>query len=276
MKNTQKITSAMKMVAAARLRRAEERANSARPFVERLQHFLDGFTTDPENVPHELARVRDVSRIGLLMMTSDRGLCGGFNSNLFKEGKKFLEEHGYDKTNVYIVGKKGRDHYKRNPAVNVVETFTDMDQSIEHREVKAITDRVASDFISGEIDELYLLYAKFKSPAVCIPTVIKLLPITAQEKSEEEQDRHISDIIFMPSPEAILNILFPKYLYTRVMVSLAETFASEQGQRMVAMTNATDNAKEMVRVLTLTFNKVRQAAITREIAEIVGGAEALG
>lgn len=266
----------MKMVAAARLRRAEERANSARPFVDRLQHFMDGFTTDPENVPHELARVRDVSRVGLLVMTSDRGLCGGFNTNLFKEAKKFLEEHNPNKVNVYVVGKKGRDHYKRNPAINVVATFLDLDQNIAHREVKAISDRVSQDFVSGEIDELYLLYARFKSPAVCYPTVIKLLPITAEEKSEEEQQGHISDIIFMPSPEAILNILFPKYLYTRVMVSLAETFASEQGQRMVAMTNATDNAKEMVRVLTLTFNKVRQAAITREIAEIVGGAEALG
>jgi F-type H+-transporting ATPase subunit gamma len=274
-KNTQKITSAMKMVAAARLRRAEERANNARPFVDRLQHFLDGFMTDPENVPHELARVRDVSRIGLLMMTSDRGLCGGFNSNLFKEAKKFLDEHGTDKVDVYMVGKKGRDHYKARNDIKIVETYLDMDQNIEHREVKAITDRVSRDFINGEIDELYLLYAKFKSPAVCIPTIIKLLPITTQEKTEDA-DRHIADIIFMPSPEAILNILFPKYLYTRVMVSLAETFASEQGQRMVAMTNATDNAKEMVRVLTLTFNKVRQAAITREIAEIVGGAEALG
>lgn len=266
----------MKMVAAARLKRAEDRANNARPFVERLQEFLDGFTLDPESVPHPLAEVRDVSRIGLLIMTSDRGLCGAFNTNLFKECEKFLKEHGKSKTRMYIVGRKGNDHFKRDHEINIVANIRDLDQKIDPREVKALTDRVSKDFLEKEIDELYLLYAKYKSPAVCYPTVIKLLPITAEKKpDEQEQQRHIADLIFMPSPEAILEILFPKYLYTRVMVSLAETFASEQGQRMVAMTNATENAKEMVRALTLRFNKVRQAAITKEISEIVGGAEAL-
>ena len=264
----------MKMVAAARLRRAEERASSARPYVDRLQSFLDGFTLDPESVPHELAEVRAVSRVGLLAITSDKGLCGAFNTNMFKPADKFLDEHGRNKVKIYMVGRKGWDHYKRHKDLNIVETWRDVDQSVDPREVKDIANRVCGDFVSGEIDELYVLYAKYKSPAVCYPTVMKMLPVTAQEKDEEDT-HHIADIIFMPSPEAILEILFPKYIYTRIMVSLAESFASEQGQRMVAMTNATDNAAEMVRNLTLTFNKVRQAAITKEISEIVGGAEAL-
>ena len=269
----------MKMVAAARLRRAEERANSARPYVEKLQHFLDTFMSDPDRIPHPLAQVRGVSRVGLLVMTSDRGLCGAFNTNLFKECDKFLREHGKAKTWMYIVGRKGFDHYKRDHDLNIVETIRALDQKIDPREVRALTERVSRDFLGKEIDELYLLYSRYKSPAVCYPTVIKLLPITSEKKGEkteqDQKERSASDLIFLPSPEAILEILFPKYLYTRVMVSLAETFASEQGQRMVAMTNATENAKEMVRALTLRFNKVRQAAITKEISEIVGGAEAL-
>lgn len=266
----------MKMVAAARLRRAEDRVKAARPYIERLQHFLDNITFDPGKVPHPLAEKRYVRHTGVLLMTSDRGLCGAFNANLFKEADKFIKGIGSDKVTLYVMGRKGFDHYKRT-SLNIEDKFLNMDQAIAHREVKEINNKIADDFLDEKIDELYLIFSAYKSPAVCKPTVMKILPIVAQEdQGEHGEGRHtLADVILQPSSEAILETLFPKLLFSRILVSIAETFASEQGQRMVAMTTATDNAAEMVSSLTLQFNKVRQAAITKEISEIVGGAEAI-
>ena len=264
----------MKMVAAARLRRAEERARASRPYAERLQSFLDSFTIDPGNIPHPLAEVRrTINHKGLLIITSDRGLCGSYNSNIIKETNKWLKEFGTETTKLYIVGNKGNAYFKRRP-VNVQQVFGNIDQKIDYKETKNITDTVANDFINGVIDDVDLLYSQYVSPAVCKQIRLPLLPIKATKKEGEEKVVH-ADFIYEPSPEAILDILFPKYLYTRVVAALADSFASEQGQRMVAMSAATDAADEMVKVLTLKYNNARQAAITRELGEIVGGAEAL-
>ncbi len=264
----------MKMVAAARLRRAEARAQSARPYADRLQSFLDGFTIDPENIPHPLAEVRGtVRRKGLLLFTSDRGLCGSFNTHLIKKVEEWLKDKDPETVRLYIVGRKGNNYFKRRKW-KINKSFTDIDQALDYKQIKGITETVSNDFINGEIDELDIIYSQFVTAAVCRQIDKQLLPIRS-EITKENDEGPAADFIFEPSPEAILEILFPKYLYTRVVTALAENIASEQGQRMVAMTTATDNAEEMVKNLTLVYNKVRQASITREITEIVGGAEAL-
>jgi len=267
----------MKMVAAARLRRAEERAKAARPYADRLQSFLDSFTIDPENLPHPLAETRwNIHNKGLLIITSDRGLCGSYNSNILREAAKWVKENDPDKIKLYIVGNKGIGYFKHRN-VPIAKQFPNLDQKIDYKETKNIADTVASDFINGVVDDVDLLYSQFVSPAVCRQIRMHLLPIcSAKKETKEEAAANIlADFIYEPSPEAILNILFPKYLYTRIVAALADSFASEQGQRMVAMTTATDNAEEMVKTLTLKYNKARQAAITKELGEIVGGAEAL-
>jgi len=264
----------MKMIAAARLRKAEERAMMARPYADRLQSFLDGFTISPENVPHPLAETRGtIRKRGLLLITSDRGLCGSYNGNIMREADNWLNANERDNCLLYIIGKKGVNYYKRRGG-NIKYSMLDIDQTINHKQIKEITDTLAADFIAGEVDEVNVLYSKYVSPAVCKQTNIPLLPIRSAE-SATEQKGPAADFIYQPSSEALLEILFPKYLYTRIITSLAESFASEQGQRMVAMTNATDNAEEMVRLLTLKYNNARQTAITKELLEIVGGAEAL-
>ncbi len=263
----------MKMVAAARLRRAEERAKAARPYADRLQSFLDSFTIDPENLPHPLAETRwNIHNKGLVIVTSDRGLCGSYNSNILREAAKWVKENDAEKIKLYIVGNKGIGYFKHRN-VPIAKQFPNLDQKIDYKETKNIADTLANDFINGVVDDVDLLYSQFVSPAVCRQIMMHLLPICSAKK--EEKTDVLADFIYEPSSDAILNILFPKYLYTRIVASLADSFASEQGQRMVAMTTATDNAEEMVRALTLKYNKVRQAAITKELGEIVGGAEAL-
>jgi len=267
----------MKMVAAARLRRAEERAQASRPYAERLQTFLNSFTIDPENLPHPLAEVRrNVRQRGLLVITSDRGLCGSYNSNILREANKWVKAHDADQIKLYIVGNKGVSFFKHRH-VTIAKQFGNLDQKLDYKEIKNIADTVANDFMNGVVDEIDLLYSQFVSPAVCRQIKMHLLPICSTDKKDDvtEKKDALADFIYEPSPEAILNILFPKFLYTRIVASLADSFASEQGQRMVAMTTATDNAEEMVKALTLQYNKVRQAAITKELGEIVGGAEAL-
>jgi F-type H+-transporting ATPase subunit gamma len=262
----------MKMVAAARLRRAEDRAKAARPYADLLQSFFDGFTIDPDNIPHPLAEVRNpIRRTGLLVITSDRGLCGSYNSNIIREAMNWAKSHDQEKVRLYIVGNKGNMFFKRQPW-KINKVFPNLSPSLEFREMKGVADSVAGDFISGEIDDLKLLFSKYVSPAVCRQTLMPLLPIRAEQKEGKKEH---ADFIYEPSPEAILEILFPKYLMTRIVAAIADSMASEQGQRMVAMTNATDNAEEMVKMLTMKYNKARQAAITREISEIVGGSEAL-
>ena len=267
----------MKMVAAARLRRAEERAKASRPYAERLQSFLDSFTIDPENLPHPLAEVRrTINNKGLLVITSDRGLCGSYNSNILREAAKWVKQNDPDKIKLYIVGNKGIGYFKHRN-VRIARQFNNLDQKLDYKETKHIAETLANDFISRVVDDIDLLYSQFVSPAVCRQIRIHLLPICATKKEGQPADKTniLADFIYEPSPEAILNILFPKFLYTHIVASLADSFASEQGQRMVAMTTATDNAEDMVKTLTLKYNKARQAAITKELGEIVGGAEAL-
>jgi F-type H+-transporting ATPase subunit gamma len=266
----------MKMVAAARLRRAEERAKASRPYAERLQSFLDSFTVDPDNLPHPLAEVRrTIHHKGLLVITSDRGLCGSYNSNILREANKWVKAQEQEQVKLYIVGNKGVSYFKHRHAT-IAKQFCNLDQKIDYKETKNIADVIANDFMNGVIDDVDLLYSQFVSPAVCRQIKMHLLPICATKKEGEVKEKEaLADFIYEPSPEAILNILFPKFLYTRIVASLADSFASEQGQRMVAMTTATENAEEMVKALTLQYNKVRQAAITKELGEIVGGAEAL-
>lgn len=265
----------MKMVAAARLRRAEERVNTARPYAERLQGFIDTLFAGAQDIPHPLAEPKPaVSRIGLLLMTSDRGLCGSYNANIIRVAQHFVNDRGKDNVDLFIVGRKGNDYFRRR-GYKIEANFIGLDPSLVYREIKGVSDTVSNAFLSDKVGQVFIAYSRYVSPAVCRPGVYNLLPISREDISGDKKEQTIADIIYQPSPTEILETLFPKYLYTRLVVAMAESLASEQGQRMVAMTTATDNAEDMIRRLTLYYNKVRQAAITKEISEIVGGAEAL-
>ncbi len=267
----------MKMVAASRLRKAEERANAIKPFADRLQAFLANIAVDPDNIPSNLTEVRrSIDSVGVLVMTSDKGLCGSFNSNVLRKAGEWIraQQSQGRKVKVFIAGKKGLSYFKRMPNVEIVETYLNLDQSLNYKEIKNMVDRAVKAFEYAEVDEFHIVYMKYKSAAVSIPTEEKLLPIVA-DKCEGDKCDTRADFLIEPSPEAVLGILFPKFIYTKIAMSLAQSFASEQGQRMVAMTNATENARELVDSLVLKYNKARQSAITNEILEVVSGAEAL-
>lgn len=263
------------MVAAAKLRRAEDRAKTAKPYSDRLQSFLSRLDVGQDNIPHPLAHIRPhIRNTGIIIITSDKGLCGSFNSNIIRKAKAWLADKDESNMKVYIVGRKGVSTLKKS-GLNIEEKYINLDQSLDYKEIKGIADRVSNDFMDEKIDECYILYSLYKSPAICFPTIDRLLPVGADEGSEENADGAHSEYIIEPSPEAVLKILFPKFVYTKLVMGLANSFASEHGQRMVAMTNATDAARDMVESLTLRYNKARQSAITTEISEIVGGSEAL-
>ncbi|MEW6200523.1 MAG: ATP synthase F1 subunit gamma [bacterium] len=271
-KNTQKITKAMKMVSSARLKRAEDRVLTVRPYMEHLERMYMRFgETVAEELLHPLAEVRpEVKRIGILVISSDRGLCGSYNTNLFRAVHDFAEKKKKE-TVLYVIGRKGADYFRRRHW-NIAARFINLSFHIEYREIKNVVDVFSGAFLSGDVDEVWLAYSRYVAAAISRPAVVPLLPLVPPEHEEK-----VSQVkfIFQPSVKAIVDVFFPKYLHTRVVAAFAEAMASEQGQRMVAMTAATDNAEEMVQSLTLYYNKARQAAITKEIMEVVGGAEAL-
>lgn len=268
-KNIEQITKAMKMVAAARLRRAQERAIASRPYTEKIREVLASVAPNVRDASHPLLEVRDIKRIGYLVLSADKGLAGAYSSNLFKEVVPQIKT----KANVGLVtvGRKARDYFKRR-GYTVDREYTGFSERPGYQHAVTIAQALADSFKAGEYDEIYLVYTQFYSPINQKPTTIKLLPLagtTAQEDNEPKE------YIFEPSAAEVLDLLLPKYLETAVYGALLQSAASELGARMTAMGSATDNAEELIAKLVLNYNKVRQATITREISEIVGGAEAL-
>jgi len=260
-KNIQQITKAMKMVAAARLRRAQERANSSRPYTGKIREILAGVAAGAKESGHPLLAVREVNRIAYVILGADKGLAGAYTSNLLRE--IVSQVSGKDNVHLLTAGRKVRDYFRRRG-------YTIDQQSYDHA-VRMARD-IATAYAQGEYDEVYLVYTQFYSPVNHRPTTIKLLPVDTAAARGEDQPR---DYIFEPSAEEVLGLLLPKYLETVVYGALLQSAASELGARMTAMGSATDNAEELISKLVLNYNKVRQANITREISEIVGGAEAL-
>ena len=266
-KNIQQITKAMKMVAAARLRRAQERASASRPYTEKIQEVLANVVANARDVAHPLLAARDVNRVGYLIVGADKGLAGAYTSNLMKEAVPQI--YGRDNAFIIAVGRKPRDYFRRRH-YNVIGEYTGFSEKPTYDHAVELAADVARRFAAGELDEVYLIYTKFFSPINQKPTTIKLLPIDSDGHQPSQ-----TEYIFEPSAPDVLSQLLPKYLETLIYGALLQSAASELGARMTAMGSATDNAQDLISKLILNYNKVRQATITREISEIVGGAEAL-
>jgi F-type H+-transporting ATPase subunit gamma len=270
-KSTQQITKAMKMVSAAKLRRAQDAAMRARPYAEKLGDLLRNLAARVGPDSHPLLKVPEATRrVDLLLVTSDRGLCGGFNANLIRRAEQFRKEHAGAEIRFTLVGRRGFDYYKRRP-VTVAGSHINLFGGPNHALAAQIGERFARDFAAGDTDAVYLLYSHFRSAMSQIPTVERLLPVGAGADSGAP----LTDYLYEPDPATLLDRLLRQYVITAIDHAFLESLASEHGARMAAMDSATSNASDMISRLTLEMNRARQAAITKELMEIVGGAEAL-
>jgi len=272
-KNIQQITKAMKMVAAARLRRAQDRALNSRPYMEKIRDLLGNVAGGVRGITHPFLEVRQVkSRVGYVVIAADKGLCGAYNSSVIKEAVAHMGQQS--NASIFAVGRKSRDYFKRR-GYEISQERIGFSDKPTHEDACAIAQAASDMYIRGEVDELFLVYTQFISPVQTKPITIQLLPIA----NGDVQGKALKvAYIFEPTADyanEVLDLLLPKYLETLIYSALLQAGASELGSRMMAMGNATDNAQELIATLTLSYNKMRQASITREIAEIVGGAEAL-
>jgi F-type H+-transporting ATPase subunit gamma len=270
-KNTQQITKAMKMVSAAKLRRAQDRVIAARPYaamIKAMMADLAAAAASDENAGSSpLLAVRPEKRIQLILVTSDTGLAGAFNSNLIKAAQVFISEYSGAQIEIVAIGRKGRDAFRKRGAT-ITSEHLNLIQKATYADAAAIGKAITERFVNREIDSIYILNNEFKTVLSQKVTVTKLLPVTLPERQESP------DFIFEQPPLEMLEHLFPRYLEAEVFRSLLETFAAYHAARMTAMDSASSNAKDMIETLTLNMNRVRQASITREIIEVVSGASA--
>jgi len=273
-KNTQQITKAMKMVAAAKLRRAQERMMAARPYAAALRQVLASISTRVDVDKHPLLTQRErEDKVLLLVVTADRGLAGAFNTNITRAAQNAIAERGWNDVELLPIGRKALDFFKRR-RWPIRRQATQVYQALSLETAREIADALTQDFLSGEFDAVYVIYNEFKSIIAQRVTLERLLPLQ-REWSGQQQETAI-DYLYTPSPEAILSELLPKHIEFQLYRILLESAAAEQGARMTAMESATKNASEMISHLTLTYNRIRQASITKEIIEIVSGAAAAG
>jgi len=272
--STQKITRAMKLVAAAKLRRAQERIMSARPYAMKMAELLSSLVRRAEGEAHPLLVRREAARKRLVIITADKGLCGAFNSNILRASLAFLREQGATSVTLVVVGKKARDFYRRRPYEIKSEMLGFFDRLADSH-AQELAGGLMQEYLAGEVDEVHLMYNEFRSVAVQRVKREQLLPIEPETTGQGEGEAAAGDYIYEPSPEAILAALLPRHVTTQVYRALMESVAGEYGARMTAMEAATKNAKEMIGVLTIQYNKARQERITKELLDIVGGAEAL-
>ena len=270
-KNTQQITRAMKMVSAAKLRRAQENMLNARPYANRVLSVIKRLVGSSEEKIHPLLAERKEEKIQLVVFTVDKGLCGAFNTNIIKSTEAFLNKNQGKSLSLYCVGKKGRDYFAKR-AIPIKEELVNLFNRIDYDQAQKIGANLISQFKSQEIDAIYLLYNEFKSVIQQRIVVERLLPIPTFEPEARDS---IVDYIYEQSPVDILASLIPKHIEVQIFRALLESSAAEHGARMTAMDAATNNAIEMIDSLTLTMNRARQAGITNEIIEVVSGAAAL-
>ncbi|MBO8168507.1 MAG: F0F1 ATP synthase subunit gamma [Thermoanaerobacteraceae bacterium] len=268
--NTQQITKAMKMVSAAKLRRAQEAVAAARPYSNKLQEVLARLVEASGELDFDLVKQRPVKRVGYVVITGDRGLCGGYNANVIKLTERTIRERDEDVALV-VIGRKARDYFRRRN-VEIERDFINIGDNPNFIQARELASTFTRMYLDGTFDEIHLVYTEFRSAMSQIPKVIQLLPIDPETKTDEVPE---VEYLFEPSAREVLGTLLPRYVETVVYRVLLEAKASEHGARMTAMDSATSNAEEMIDKLTLSFNRARQAAITREISEIVGGAAAL-
>ncbi len=288
-KSTQQITKAMKMVAAARLRRAQERVQAARPYTKKMTQILGDLARRSPDFKHPLlaslsegadAETPSSERIILALVTADKGLCGGFNTNLIKAANEFLRQHAHDQVELVLIGRKGNDFFhRRNIKIRRAHTGITGTGKVNAADAISLGQQLIADFTSeaqpteAKVDKVYLLFGEFKSALVQKPTLVQLLPIG--QLPENETTEAGGDYLYEQKPAEIFEVLLPKLIENRIYQALLESVASEMGSKMTAMDSASKNASEVIDRLTLSMNRVRQAAITREIIEVVSGAEAL-
>ena len=279
-KSTQKITKAMKMVAAAKLRKAQESAEKGRPYSEKMQNIILNLTksiSDPNNAPKLLVGTGKDETHLCVVMTADRGLCGGFNSNICKLAKNYIKKIINDKKNLKIitVGSKGLDQLKREYNKYIIKKMSFKDQKkITFKEANIVGKVIIDLFEKGEFDKCILFYNNFKNVITQIPQAQQIVPTEIADDKKNETDENFS-YEFEPDEDEILEDLLPKNISTQVFKAFLENAASEQGSRMTAMDNATRNAGDLVDKLTINYNRSRQASITKELIEIISGAESL-
>jgi F-type H+-transporting ATPase subunit gamma len=260
----------MKMVAAAKMRKAQERMEQARPYSNSLSEIIEHLLPDVDRDSIALLQVRQIKRKAYVVVSADRGLAGAFNTNLLKIAQREIDEFGKDQVDIFCIGKKARDHFNyRN--YNVLESHIDFWAEMEFENAIMIGRSIVDHFSSGAVDEIHVVYNYFVNIAQQEVRSETLLPL-----SYENSENTFSDRLYEPSKDEIVGALIPRHLNIQMWKYLLESYASEQAARMLSMENATSNAQDMIKELTLQFNKARQAAITTEMLEIVGGAEALG
>ena len=271
-RNTQQITKAMKMVSAAKLRRAQEAAVQARPYADKMADLLKNLSSRVSRAAHPLLVMREEKRIQLVLVTSDRGLCGGYNANLIRAAEAFIRRQGSDKEiTLTPVGRKGADYFRRRRG-EASDRYLNFLSTPPEELAAEITEKLISRFVDGETDAVYLLYSRFRSALSQVPALERLLPVDLADSQETE---HLIEYLYEPGVEELLASFLPKMTEIKIQRALLEATASEHGARMTAMDSATTNASKMMGSLTLQMNRARQASITRELMEIVGTAEAL-
>ncbi len=274
-KNTRKITAAMKLVAGARLRRAQDAIIAARPYAQRMQEVIAELAARAGEEAHPLLALRDEKRVALVVLSSDRGLCGGFNSNIARRTERFLIDNRdkFSEISLHVVGKKGREYFRRRYAARIKHEWAATVASGPALALAREIAHVATEtFLANDVDAIYLVYNEFKSAISQRVTVEPLLPVVPMKLDEAHG---LNDFKYEPSRNEILSVIVPLHVEVQIYRAILESIASEFGARMSAMDSATRNAGEMIGRLTLDFNRARQAAITKELMEIVGGAEAL-
>jgi len=277
-KNTQQITKAMKMVAAAKLRRSQDRVVAARPYARALRDVLASVSSRVKEGTHPLLASREEKRVALLVVAGDKGLAGAFNANINRAVAALLaEKRGWEAVTLLPIGKKAFDYWKRRKTPLAPKAYPGIFTRVEYAHAREIAESLASEFVGGRIDAAYVVYNEFKSVIAQVVRVEKILPISRGETalSEAGAGHAGTDTIYEPGPEEILARLLPRYLEFVIFKILLESAAAEHGARMTAMDSATKNAGEMIDSLTLTYNRARQARITKELIEIVSGAAVL-
>ena len=268
-KSIQKVTKAMKMVAAAKMRRAQENMEQARPYSSRLTEIIQNLLPDVDRGLLPLLNVREVKRVAYVVVTSDKGLAGSFNSSVLRKSQNEIDELGKENVDVFCIGKKAGDHFKSR-RYTIIESHVDFWGDLNFNHAIKIGNGIVSHFLNENVDEIRVVYNEFVNVASQMVLTEQLLPL-----EYEADDKTVIDRLYEPSKDEIVKSLVPRYLNVQMWKYLLESYASEQAARMVAMENATTNSEDMIKDLTLEFNKARQATITTEMLEIVSGAEAL-
>lgn len=274
-KNTQQITKAMKMVSAAKLKRAQSEITAARPYAEKMIELIESLVKKTSSDSHPLLTGTGGPKTAVLLITSDRGLCGSFNTVLLRTTERFLREQADSDVSLYMIGKRAIEYFKRRD-IKTINSRPVGSARPRYEDAAAIAGELIDLYLKEELDEVHIVYSEFKSALTQVPVVRRLLPLGegAGEEKEEQGEPEV-EILYEPSVDAVLETLLPKYVEVQVFRALLESSASEHGARMTSMDSASKNASEMIGSLTLKYNRLRQAAITKELMEIISGAESL-